>query len=185
MPKKETHIGQGVINGVVKTDTTGLDNLLAVGDERWVVRVGILGNSAHAKSRREVGGLKKHGGHRIGQNESEESNADIGLKMEKGSKAERIPARSWLVTPLEDHLPEYFEKIGQYAIELIIVQQALKNYQQLGVICEQIIAKGFSTGGYGKWKPLSRMTIELKQSSAILIDTGQLSKSVQSTVVKA
>ncbi|CAM5998853.1 unnamed protein product [Sphagnum balticum] len=96
MPKTETHIGQGEVNGVVKTDTTGVDRLLKASEEHWVVRVGILGSSAHAKARHEAGELKKRGGHRVGQNESEETNADIGLKMEKGSKSERIPrAHGW------------------------------------------------------------------------------------------
>lgn len=185
MPKKETHIGQGIVNGVVKTDTTGLDNLLAVGDERWVVRVGILGSSAHAKHRKDAGELKKHGGHKVGQGESDLTNADIGLRHEKGVKSEHLPRRSWLVNPLEDHLPEHFERLGGEAIELIIVQQALKNYQHLGIICEQIIQKGFETGGYGKWKALSRRTVAEKGSSQILVDTAQLRKSVTSTVVKA
>lgn len=170
-------------NASVTSDMTGLNNLLAGIDEHFIVRVGILGNKANSKHRHETGELKKSGGHKIGEKESEETNADIGLKMEKGSKAERIPARSWLKTPLEDHLPEFFTKLGNEVIYRMVRTQSLKAYQDLGVICEQIIQKGFKSGGYGKWKALSRKTVELKGSSQILIDTGQLRKSVTSQIV--
>ena len=179
--KKVQNIGQ---NTTVTTDMTGLNNLMTGVQEGYFVKVGILGSQAHSKHRKKASEeLKKSGGHKIGKDYSEETNADIGLKMEKGSKAERIPARSWLVNPLEDHLKEYFEKIGQDAIDLIISQKIYKNYVNLGAICEQIIQKGFETGGYGKWKALSAFTIANKGSSQILVDTGQLRNSVTSTVV--
>lgn len=172
-------------NASVETDMTGLDELMAGIDEGFFVKVGILGSQAGSKHRKETSDLlKKSGGHKVGKDYSNETNADIGLKMEKGSKAERIPARSWLVVPLNDHLPEYFEKIGQEAIDLIVAQKIYKNYANLGIICEQIIQKGFATGGYGKWKALSAFTIANKGSSQILVDTGQLRKSVTSVVVK-
>jgi hypothetical protein len=181
--KKVQNLGN---NATVTMDTTGLNNLMAGVDENFFVKVGILGSKAHSKHRKETSEeLKKSGGHKIGSKESELTNADIGLRHEKGVVSERLPRRSWLVTPLEDHLPEYFEKIGQDAIDLIISQKIYKNYQNLGIICEQIIQKGFETGGYGKWKSLSALTIANKGSSAILIDTGQLRKAVTSEVVSA
>lgn len=170
-------------NASVKSDLTGLNNLLASIDEHFVVRVGILGNKAHAKHRLETGELKNQGGHKAGKEYSELTNAEIGLRHEKGVKSERLPRRSWLVEPLEDHLPEYFKKLGNEVIFRMVRTQSLQAYQDLGVICEQIIQKGFQNGGYGKWKSLSRMTIEGKGSSQILVDTGQLRKSVTSTVV--
>ena len=178
---RETKIGQ---HSFVKIDTTGLDNLLTVAEKKYAVRVGILGNKAHAKHRMETGDLKKHGGHKIGNNASELTNAEIGLRHEKGVKSEHLPRRSWLVTPLEDHLPENLNKIGEETIEMIIKHQWLPAYQELGIICEQIIQRGFETGGFGKWKVLSKFTIQQKGSSAILIDTAQLRKSVTSTVVQ-
>lgn len=169
----------------VRKDTTGLDALLATAEEAYVVRVGILGSKAAAKhERKETGELKKSGGHQVGQGQSDLTNADIGLRHEKGVKSEHLPRRSWLVTPLEDKLPEYFQALGDKAIELIVLKKSLKAYEELSVICEQIIQKGFETGGYGKWKPLAKFTIEQKGSSRILIDTGQLKKSITSTVVK-
>jgi len=127
--------------------------------------------------------LKKKGGHKISRTkESDDSNADIGLKMERGSKSEKIPPRSWLKTPLEDHLPEYFNKVTYKVIEDIVKTQNLKGYQELAVACEQIIQKGFNTGGYGKWAGNRPLTIQLKGSSRPLIDTGQLRKSVTSEI---
>jgi hypothetical protein len=170
----------------VTTNTDGLNSLIQASQEAYVVRVGILGSSAAAQhQRRQTGELKKNGGHKIGENPSDMTNADIGLVHEKGVKSLNIPRRSWLKTPLEDNLPEYFEKIGPEALELIITQQNVKNYETLGVVAEQIIQKGFETGGYGKWAPLKPMTIALKNSSAILIDTGQLRKSITHEVVAA
>ena len=177
---KTTKIGQ---SSSVSMDLTGLNNLLAGIDEKLLVKVGILGNKAHAKHRQDAGELKKSGGHKVGTQASELTNADIGLRHEKGVKAERLPRRSWLVEPLQDHLPDYFKKLGEKAIEQIVKTRAVQAYKELGIICEQIIQKGFETGGYGKWQGLSRMTIALKGSSQILVDTGQLRKSVTSEVV--
>ena len=169
----------------VTMNTDGLDKLLAAANEGYFVKVGIIGSKANAEhQRKETGELKKGGGHETGEKKSDVTNAEIGLAHEKGSKSQNLPRRSWLVTPLEDHLPEYFESIGQEAIDLIIAQQNPKNYEMLGVIAEQIIQKGFATGGYGKWKPLAAFTVANKGSSAILIDTGQLRKAITHEVVK-
>lgn len=170
-------------NASVTTDMTGLNNLLAGIDDHYVARVGILGNKAHAKHRMEAGELKNSGGHKIGSGQSELTNADIGLRHEKGVKSEHLPRRSWLKDPLEDKLPEYFNKLGSEVIYQMVKSQSLKAYQDLGIICEQIIQKGFETGGYGKWKSLSAFTIANKGSSQILVDTAQFRKSITSTVV--
>lgn len=167
----------------VKVDLTPLRNLLASIEERRVVRVGILGSKPHAKERHQLGDLKKSGGHKVGQDVSELSNVDIGLRHEKGVKSERLPRRSWLQEPLEDHLPEYFTKLGSEVIYRMLQSQSVTAYNELGVVSMQIIQKGFETGGYGKWKELSRMTIAGKGSSAILIDSGQLRKAIDFKVV--
>ena len=160
---KETKIGK---YASVKIDMTGLKNLLKGIEEKRIVRVGVLGNKT-ARSDKSSG----------------PSNADIGLAHEKGVKAKNLPRRSWLQNPLEDHLPEYFKKLGTKTLALILVQQGITAYQELGLICEQIILKGFETGGYGKWKPLKPATIARKGSNTILVDTAQLKKSITSAVV--
>jgi len=166
-------------------NTDGLNHLLEAAQDGYVVRIGILGSKAQAKHpRKETGELKPSGGHKVGTSQSDVTNAEIGLAHEKGIKSQNLPRRSWLVMPLEDHLKDYFESIGQDAIDLIIAQQNPKNYEMLGVIAEQIIQKGFVTGGYGKWAPLKAATVAAKNSSAILIDTGQLRKAVTHKVVQ-
>ena len=178
--QKVTNIGK---YSSVKVDLTGLNALLKGMDEHLVVRVGILGNKPHSKERHALGDLKKGGGHNVSHETSELTNADIGLRHEKGVKSERLPRRSWLVDPLTDHIPEYFQKLGHDVIEQMVKSQSIKAYTELGVVCMQIIQKGFDTGGYGKWQGLSRMTIALKGSSKILIDSGQLAKAVSFDVV--
>lgn len=176
-----TQIGQ---YSSVKVDMSGLNELLKGINEPFKVRVGILGSKPHSKERHELGGVKKGGGHKVGEEASELTNADIGLRHEKGVKSERLPRRSWLVDPLNDHIPEYLQKLGEEVIYRMVKNQSIQAYTELGVVCMQIIQKGFDTGGYGKWKSLSAYTIALKGSSKILIDSGQLAKAVSFDVVK-
>lgn len=172
-------------NSKITFNNDPLQNLLISVKENYVVRVGILGSKGtQTHQRKETGELKKGGGHKTGAGASDQSNADIGLEHEKGVKSKNLPRRSWLVNPLEDHISEYFEKLGAEVIKDMLVKQPEPAYNALGVNALQIIQKGFETGGYGKWKPLKAMTIANKKSSQILIDTGQLRKSITFQVVK-
>lgn len=168
MPK-ETRIGQ---HASVKVDLTGLNNLIKTMDSPYVVRVGILGEKPRSKTNASEKDQK-----------DPPTNAEIGLAHEKGVKSRNLPRRSWLQTPLEDHLPEYFLKEGPSAMVAMIQGKALQVYTLLAAKCEDIIQVGFDTGGYGKWQALKEATIARKKSSAILIDTAQLRKSVTSVVV--
>ncbi len=178
-------------NATVKIDTTLLDALIKGTEQRIVVRVGVLGSSnsrnqvtrapnetAKAFKIRVMEFLKS----RTLKND-DKTNAEIGLVHEKGSKSGHIPRRSWLEEPLADHLSLHFAKAGKNAIERMLKSEYKKAYADLGVIAEVIIQKGFETGGYGKWQALSPVTIARKGSSAILIDTAQLRRSVTSEVV--
>lgn len=180
MPK-ETRIGS---HASVKVDLTGLNNIMAGIQEKYVVKVGILGGKAQEEhGRKDAGGIAKGGGHKVGKTASSKTNAEIGLAHEVGVKSRNLPRRSWLQNPLEDKLPEYFKKIGSKTIANILVKQIGRAYQELGLVCEQIILKGFETGGYGKWQALKQSTIARKGSSTILVDTAQLKKSITSQVV--
>ncbi len=169
----------------VGCDTTGLDNLMEGIKENYIVRVGILGSKGlEEHHRKETGTVKAKGGHRIGKEKAALTNAEIGLRHERGVKSEHLPQRSWLVTPLEDNLSQYMNVIGAETINKMIQHQAIRAYQELAIVCEQIVLKGFETGGFGKWKPLSAFTISQKKSSQILVDTAQLKKSTTAEVVK-
>ncbi len=128
--------------------------------------------------------MAKGGGHTTSKEKSPVTNADIGAAHEFGVKSRNLPRRSWLKEPLTDHLSEYFKRIGPEAITNAIVNQIESSYVELGIVCEQIILKGFENGGYGKWKALKASTIKAKGSSTILVDSAQLKKSVTSVVVK-
>ncbi len=171
-------------SGSVRMDMTGLKSLLANVQDRYVVRVGILGSKAtEDHKRKETGELAKGGGHKTGKETSPITNAEIGLRHEKGVKSDNLPRRSWLEEPLRDNLGDYFKQIGSEAITYMLLEQPKRAYQELGIVCEQIVLKGFETDGYGKWKPLSQFTIANKNSSRVLVDTAQLKKSVTSQVV--
>lgn len=176
--EKTTKIGN---TGSVRLSTKGIESLLQESQKRFIVHVGILGSKGSSPRQETVEDEK--GGHKAGKKASPSSNADIGLAHEKGVKSKNLPRRSWLVEPLTDFLPEYFNKLGAEVIQNAVTNQVESSYVELGEVCEQIIFKGFETGGYGKWKALKASTIRAKRSSAILIDTAQLKKSVTSTVL--
>jgi hypothetical protein len=162
-----------------------VEKLSAIGDgfgQKLATQVGILGAKAH--NRKEAGAMKKGGGHKITRDPSELTNAEIGLKHEKGSFSENIPRRSFLEMPLvtkanallriKDYLWRQFET-GKRDYRTI--------YKQLGYMAEVIIQRAFATRGFGTWRPNSARTIEQKGSDAPLIDTAQLRRSVTSRVV--
>jgi hypothetical protein len=112
------------------------------------------------------------------------TNAEIGLKHEKGSFAENIPQRSFLAMPLHEKTEELIaltKKVAQADIEKGNIKAFL---QKMGVACEQIIGEAFDTRGFGKWKPLTPFTIQRKiQNNPMpLINTRQLQRSVTSRV---
>jgi hypothetical protein len=117
--------------------------------------------------------------------EEQLSNADIGLRHEFGSLAEKLPMRSWLRMPLYTHLADRLERIGKaFFLALTIRRGMWQALRTLGIQAEATIQEGFENGGWGQWPELSQYTVQLKGSSAILIDTAQMRQSVTSAVVK-
>lgn len=170
---KTTKIGR---DAKVSFDQDALKALLKGIEEKLVVRVGILGEKPREQEESKSKTKKE-------AKKEPLSNADIGLIHEKGSKSRNIPRRSWLQVPLEDHLPKFFSKLGPEVIQKIIQEQNVKAYELLGIECERLIEIGFDTRGYGKWPAIKISTAAHKGSDAILIDSGQLRKSVTSAVV--
>lgn len=132
----------------------------------YVARVGVLADKA-ARS-----------------NAIGETNAEIGLIMMVGSVTKKIPPRDWLRFPIEYCRKELMNVMGKSKLVKSSVEKGdyKKVFQQLGVAAEVIIQRGFETGGFGQWAPLKQRTIDEKGSDAILIDTGQLRRSVSSDV---
>lgn len=160
---KEIHLGKG---SKFRFD---MDKLKAIENQvkkRYVARVGILGARTERTAEDEKGKKQKVA----------VTNAEIGLAMEKGVKSKNIPRRSWLEQPLVFRS----EKLLEYATQLfddMTKENIVIQYKLLGKQAEAIIQEAFEVGGLGiKWpKPKYR-------DGAPLIDTGQLRRSVSSTV---
>lgn len=159
---------------------------------------------AHGSARVRVGIMANHADRFDADwNKEKLNNPTIGLIHEFGSKGgsvpsgetgpgaqetvttrAAVPARSFLRMPLMTRLPDQLEKIGKDVWRSLVTNQGLLvALKQLGVMGENIVQRAFETGGFGQWAPLSRYTIMKKGSSAILIDTGYLRKSITSAVV--
>ncbi len=149
----------------IRQDFSKLEQLNKNLKQKHIAKVGILGNKS---SRDEI-----------------DTNAGIGAKHEFGSLSEGIPRRSFLKDPLSIKSKDINSTISKLIIEDITKKNGITSiFKKIGIKAEQIISLGFASGGFGTWKPLSKTTIESKGSSAILIDTAQLRKSISSTVEK-
>lgn len=149
----------------VRSDTALLKKLTQQLVAPYMTRVGIIGKKAYAN-----------------REESEQTNADIGIKHEFGVRSENIPKRSFLIEPIR----ERFEKeVVKHQKALTAKMEALDIegvYELLGIIGEKVVQEAFETGGFGKWKPNALRTIQAKGSDKPLIDTSQLRKSITSDV---
>lgn len=143
----------------------GLETLKNNAKDSSYVKIGILGNT-----NARTGGL---------------TNAEIGLKHELGSFSEGIPRRSFLKMPLTEKKNELLAICNkQLKVNIDKKNGFIIALKQIGIYAESIINRAFHTQGFGKWKPLSPTTIALKGRNDILIDSGQLSKSITSKVTK-
>jgi hypothetical protein len=123
------------------------------------------------------------GGNSRGKGEM--GNADLGVIHEFGSPVIKIPQRSFLRMPLIKFLPEAIKALGvDKWRELILNQGLYEALVRLGVLAENIVQDAFGSGGFGEWPPLKPATIKRKKSSAILIDTAKLRRSITSKVVE-
>lgn len=96
----------------------------------------------------------------------------------------KIPKRSWLMMPLEKYLQDNIKEFHNKIFIALRHGNIKEIFMLVGMAAEAIIQDAFNSGGFGEWKPLAPITIKRKGSSAILIDTAQLRKSVTSKVEK-
>jgi phage gpG-like protein len=152
-----------------------------------VIRVGIFGskNTAHrpavGKSRNSKGERKTKG-----IQTSALTNAEVGAKHEYGDLSGKppIPARSFLRMPIWMKQKEIMGRVGKVTWRFLEHGDIMGLLKRFGLECENVVQDAFSTGGFGQWSPLSDVTKKRKGSDAILIDTGQLRRSIASDVVK-
>lgn len=181
MVLKTTKIGNDSNNRIQVT--VDLSKLRAIEKElntKFMAQVGVLGSKAEGRLSTVT---NKKGKHKTGKSPSSQTNAEIGLIHEKGSKSRNIPRRSFLEVPLETKLPEQMNKIGKGILAGITSLNIITAFRKLGLIGEGIVLNAFNTSGYGQWAPNSPATIARKGSSMPLIDTAQLRKSISSRVV--
>lgn len=170
--------------GKVQLDISKLEAIERELKKHYAVRVGIMGSKA--TGRQDIirrGFISVNGKVKPAASPSALTNAAIGLVHEKGSKTMGIPRRSFLEMPLEVRLPKYLNAFGQKVLDGLTTANLKQTYVQLGILAENIVQSAFKTGGFGRWPKLKDATVKRKGSSAILIDTAQLRRSVASVVV--
>jgi hypothetical protein len=137
------------------------------------------------------------------EGESDLTNADIGAIHEFGSEdGQHPPKRSFLITPITDHLKPYLDKLGDNPFKRFgkIGYEDLMNkwMKEIGLACKKISQKAFTNEGYGLWKTSQRVQANInrnlkdgmsiakadKTSGDTLVDTAQLRDSIDFEVVK-
>ena len=149
----------------VEGDFSQLEELAANLSKDYSVDVGILGSEA----------TTQEGGNTL---------AGIGAQHEFGvpTAMPPIPRRSFIRFPIETGQRQIESDVGKNYQKHMEKGNVKGIFTDIGLACEARIQDAFDSGGFGEWQQLSPITIELKGSSAILIDTGQLRQSITSQV---
>lgn len=155
--------------GSLVVDKTALDALRKdiQTNGRARVRVGILGGNAARVSGDTL------------------NNPSLGAVHEFGVIGKGIPSRSFLRMPVIQELPQALLLTNKGTWQKVILKKGLLGaLELLGAYALDVIQLAFDTGGFGSWAPLSKRTIKLKGSNAILIDTAQMRQSITAEVVQ-
>lgn len=152
----------------VRFNLDGLEDIKRQVGRSYRARVGILGSGA---ARDDAPG-------------STINNATLGLIQMFGSLSRKIPARDFLLMPIQKNQRELIQSLQSGAMRDAFTRHEYKKmFALLGLKAEELVQRAFETGGFGLWKPLKAETVARKGSSKPLIDTGQLRKSISSDVV--
>jgi len=143
--------------------------------ENAYLKVGILGDYA-GRTPDETGTKRK---------DSDLTNPQLGLWHEFGSKKVNLPERSFLRMPILLHLGDKLKSMAspEQWKDIIVKHGFIHLLDMVGNECIGLIADAFHTGGFGFWEKLKPRTIARKKNSDILIDTGQLQRSITYAVV--
>jgi hypothetical protein len=113
------------------------------------------------------------------------NNAEIGFVNFTGSITNNIPARDFLMFPLEYKRKEISKQLGGQMVKAALLKGDLKGvFKLLGVIGEAIVKEAFESGGYGHWARNAPLTIARKGRDQPLVDESELKRSIGSDVVK-
>lgn len=153
-------------NNQVKLDLSGLEELKKALPKNIVAKVGVL-SEGNARDEDEIG------------------NAELGLIHEVGSFSRNIPARSWLVMPLEERKKEFTKFLSSGKAKGLVESGEFETLVELlGFKAEEIIDDAFTSSGSGKWQPNAPSTVQQKGSSRPLINKSELRRSISSEVSK-
>lgn len=153
------------------------------------VRVGVLGNKAErfdinktkqdALNNPTLGLIHEFGTAGEGVNVPTGETGPGAVKTTTVFSRQPIPARSFLRMPLMQHLPAEVDKIGRAVWRAIVLKKGmLVALGDLGQLARNVVDRAFATRGFGNWAPNAPSTIRRKKSSAPLIDSAQLRRSV-------
>ena len=114
--------------------------------------------------------------------------ATLGAIHEFGSEKINIPSRSFLQMPIETRFKDELGKNVGFKTALKELNVTKLN-DEAGLTATVVINDAFDSGGFGEWAPLKEETIRRKtkngkRGDAILIDTGDLRRSITYEVVK-
>lgn len=161
--------------------TSKIDINFKLDDEEIKKAINELGKQISVK----VGILGSDGSKQVKDDDNELGKitmATLGAIHEFGSPKVNIPARSFIRMPLETKFKEELSRnkgFKQALSELDITK--LNN--EVGLTATVVINDAFESGGFGQWAPLKPMTIMMKGSDKILIDTGDLRRSISYEVM--
>ena len=148
-------------------DTRKLETIIKImKDNKLKVRVGILGDNGSRK-------------------EGSLNNASIGVFHEFGTV--KMPQRSFLRMPLNAKLDKYIQNskgiFSKKVINGIYEERSLISLlKRVGKVAERVIDDAFQTRGFGIWPDLQAETWMRKKNLQILVETGQLRRSITSEV---
>lgn len=132
------------------------------------VRIGILGGDAS----------EKHG------DDKNLTNAQVGAFHELDGERKKLPRRSFLEVPITDNFNRYLARsaVMTPAFMKQVIQSGNMDplYRVMSVVGLAIVAKAFSNGGFGKWKPSDMRRKKVHQT---LVETGSLSRAIDTDEV--
>ncbi len=164
----------------IKWNPEALNALKKLLSDAVTVKVGVLSDGQlHTGDSLGAAGLAAV--HEFGASLPRPLSAAVG-KKKKGSPDYRIPERSFLRLTAFEKQNEYKSWANQNAAKIFeaIMAGRLESevMPKIGALWVGYVQDCFRSRGFGTWKPLKPETIRRKGSSAPLIDTGALLRSI-------
>jgi phage gpG-like protein len=159
-------------------------------DQKHKVQVGIFGNKSGrnkgAITNAELGAIHEFGS--SGRRGYFHALMRFAGVHEFGSFSGKVPSRSFLRMPISTQSGQIVKETTSTGKGLIAAGKMVLLLKRLGIACENAVQRAFESRGFGTWAPNTPATIRRKQghsedADSPLIDTGQLRRSVASSVV--